>query len=106
MSGRFRVVKPEAPGRREAFAAVFVREPAPAFRAPLDLVVLLAALSCFAALSIDMYLPGLPALVRDLDAPAALGDGGPVAMAGSILCAYVIAFFALRFVAPASESAP
>jgi MFS transporter, DHA1 family, multidrug resistance protein len=34
------------------------------------LIVLLGALSTFGPLSMDMYLPGLPDLTRDLDAPA------------------------------------
>src|SRR4051795_3133741 len=34
------------------------------------LVVLLGALSTFGPLSMDMYLPGLPAMARDLSAPA------------------------------------
>jgi MFS transporter, DHA1 family, multidrug resistance protein len=34
------------------------------------LVVLLGALSAFGPLSMDMYLPGLPSMARDLDAPA------------------------------------
>jgi MFS transporter, DHA1 family, multidrug resistance protein len=35
-----------------------------------QLVVLLGALSTFGPLSMDMYLPGLPAMARDLSAPA------------------------------------
>jgi MFS transporter, DHA1 family, multidrug resistance protein len=35
-----------------------------------QLVVLLGALSAFGPLSMDMYLPGLPAMARDLSAPA------------------------------------
>ena len=34
------------------------------------LVVLLGALSAFGPLSMDMYLPGLPSMARDLSAPA------------------------------------
>ena len=33
------------------------------------LVVLLGALSAFGPLSMDMYLPGLPSMARDLSAP-------------------------------------
>jgi DHA1 family bicyclomycin/chloramphenicol resistance-like MFS transporter len=36
----------------------------------MQLVVLLGALSTFGPLSMDMYLPGLPAMARDLSAPA------------------------------------
>ena len=36
----------------------------------VQLVVLLGALSTFGPLSMDMYLPGLPAMARDLSAPA------------------------------------
>ena len=38
--------------------------------APLGLVLLLGALTAFPAMSIDMYLPSLPALARDLHATA------------------------------------
>src|SRR4051794_41245362 len=42
----------------------------PAAAPPARLIVLLGALSTFGPLSMDMYLPGLPDLTRDLDAPA------------------------------------
>ena len=38
------------------------------------LVLLLAALSSFGPLSIDMYLPALPAMARDLQTPAAVAQ--------------------------------
>src|SRR4051795_1913782 len=44
--------------------------PRPAAAPPAHLIVLLGALSTFGPLSMDMYLPGLPDLTRDLDAPA------------------------------------
>lgn len=34
-------------------------------KAPLEMVLLLGALTAFAALSIDMYLPSLPSMARD-----------------------------------------
>jgi DHA1 family bicyclomycin/chloramphenicol resistance-like MFS transporter len=37
---------------------------------PLGLIIIIGALSAFGPLSIDMYLPGLPALTRDLGAAA------------------------------------
>ncbi|MGE5721568.1 MAG: multidrug effflux MFS transporter [Sphingomonadales bacterium] len=43
------------------------------YKASFGLVVMLGALTAFAALTIDMYLPGLPEIVRDLHAPAAGG---------------------------------
>ena len=42
----------------------------PAAAPPARLIVLLGALSTFGPLSMDMYLPGLPELTRDLDSPA------------------------------------
>jgi MFS transporter, DHA1 family, multidrug resistance protein len=39
-------------------------------RLPLGLILVLGALSAFAPLSLDMYLPGLPQLGRDLDTSA------------------------------------
>ena len=42
----------------------------PAAAPPARLIVLLGALSTFGPLSMDMYLPGLPDLTRDLDSPA------------------------------------
>lgn len=42
--------------------------PSPVSRAPWGLVVLLGALTAFAPMSIDMYLPSLPAIGRDLSA--------------------------------------
>jgi DHA1 family bicyclomycin/chloramphenicol resistance-like MFS transporter len=44
--------------------------PRPAAAPPAHLIVLLGALSTFGPLSMDMYLPGLPDLTRDLSAPA------------------------------------
>jgi DHA1 family bicyclomycin/chloramphenicol resistance-like MFS transporter len=44
--------------------------PRPAAAPPARLIVLLGALSTFGPLSMDMYLPGLPDLTRDLAAPA------------------------------------
>ena len=44
------------------------RTPSPPSHARL--VVLLGALSAFGPLSMDMYLPGLPSMARDLSAPA------------------------------------
>ncbi len=38
------------------------------------LVLIVGALSAFGPLSLDMYLPGLPALAHDLDATAAQGQ--------------------------------
>jgi MFS transporter, DHA1 family, multidrug resistance protein len=37
-------------------------------------IVMLGALSAFGPLSLDMYIPGLPALTRDLSAPASTGQ--------------------------------
>src|SRR5262249_48132107 len=37
---------------------------------PAGMIALLGALSTFGPLSMDMYLPGLPAMTRDLSAPA------------------------------------
>src|SRR4051795_1402803 len=37
---------------------------------PVGMIVLLGARSTFGPLSMDMYLPGLPALTQDLSAPA------------------------------------
>ncbi|HEX8103604.1 MAG TPA: multidrug effflux MFS transporter [Solirubrobacteraceae bacterium] len=47
-----------------------MRSDPPAGRVPLTLVLILGALSAFAPLSLDMYLPGLPQLGRDLGASA------------------------------------
>jgi DHA1 family bicyclomycin/chloramphenicol resistance-like MFS transporter len=44
--------------------------PAPAPRSRARLIFILGALTAFGPLSIDMYLPGLPALAGALDAPA------------------------------------
>jgi DHA1 family bicyclomycin/chloramphenicol resistance-like MFS transporter len=44
--------------------------PAPRLGGRAKVVLILGALSAFGPLSIDMYLPGLPGLGRDLDAPA------------------------------------
>ena len=44
--------------------------PAPRLGGRAQVVLILGALSAFGPLSIDMYLPGLPALGRSLDAPA------------------------------------
>ncbi len=41
----------------------------------MRLVVLLGALSAFGPLSMDLYLPGLPQMARDLDAPASVAQG-------------------------------
>ncbi len=38
------------------------------------LILILGALSAFGPLSMDMYLPGLPALTRDLGASASTGQ--------------------------------
>ena len=43
-------------------------------RAGRRTVVILGALSALAPLALDMYLPGLPALTRQLGAPAATGQ--------------------------------
>ena len=63
--------------RRAAGASRARRAPAVIGREgplPLRLVVLLGALSAFAPLSIDMYLPALPALRRSLEVPASLAQ--------------------------------
>ena len=39
-------------------------------RAPLHLILILGALTAFGAISIDLYLPSLPSLEKDLAAPA------------------------------------
>ncbi|MBX0329150.1 MFS transporter, partial [Oscillochloris sp. ZM17-4] len=44
--------------------------PAAAVARPLGLIVIIGALSAFGPLSIDMYLPGLPALTSDLNGAA------------------------------------
>src|SRR3954471_14525626 len=51
-------------------APVTPRAAEPASLPPVGMIVLLGALSTFGPLSMDMYLPGLPDLTRDLDAPA------------------------------------
>ena len=43
-------------------------------RSTRELVVILGALSAFGPLSMDMYLPGLPSLTRQLDASASTGQ--------------------------------
>lgn len=43
-------------------------------RVPPGLVLLLGALTAFPAISIDMYLPALPAIARDFHAPASAGQ--------------------------------
>jgi DHA1 family bicyclomycin/chloramphenicol resistance-like MFS transporter len=43
-------------------------------RPPVRLVLILGALSAFGPLSLDMYLPGLPSLTRDLGASASAGQ--------------------------------
>lgn len=60
--------KPGSRGRAEAGRE---RRPAPR---RLTLIVILGALSAFGPLSMDMYLPGLPALTRDLGASASAGQ--------------------------------
>jgi DHA1 family bicyclomycin/chloramphenicol resistance-like MFS transporter len=49
---------------------VAAEEPRGAARPRLGLVLILGAMSAFAPLSLDMYLPGLPQLGRDLDTSA------------------------------------
>jgi DHA1 family bicyclomycin/chloramphenicol resistance-like MFS transporter len=51
-----------------------VREPAGTRRPTRRQIVILGALSAFGPLSLDMYLPGLPALTRELGASAAAGQ--------------------------------
>src|SRR3954447_522533 len=51
-------------------APVTPRAAEPASLPPVGMIVLLGALSTFGPLSMDMYLPGLPALTQDLSAPA------------------------------------
>lgn len=46
---------------------------APKLHLPLGLLALLAGMTAFAPLSIDMYLPALPSMARDLAAPAGMG---------------------------------
>ncbi|MDB5682445.1 MAG: drug resistance transporter, Bcr/CflA subfamily [Sphingomonas bacterium] len=46
---------------------------APAPKVPLGLIAILGGLCAFAPLSVDMYLPGLPQMTRDLGAPASAG---------------------------------
>ena len=41
---------------------------------PARVVVVLGALSAFGPISIDFYLPGLPQLTSDFDAPASAGQ--------------------------------
>lgn len=49
-----------------------------AVKVPAGLLVLLAGLTAFAPLSVDMYLPALPQMARDLNAP---GAGGALTVA-------------------------
>ena len=56
-------------------AAPARRPPSPTARHPgLRLTLILGALSAFGPLSMDMYLPGLPSLTRDLGASASTGQ--------------------------------
>lgn len=47
--------------------------PSSKLKLPLGLLAMLAAMTAFAPLSIDMYLPALPAMAKDLAAPPATG---------------------------------
>src|ERR1700733_8965396 len=56
-------------------AAATVPSTEPRSRGPgLRLTLILGALSAFGPLSMDMYLPGLPSLTRDLGASASTGQ--------------------------------
>lgn len=65
--------QPMSPAAEHQPPAAGLRLPTPEARSPdrpLGLIVIIGALSAFGPLSIDMYLPGLPALTEDLGGAA------------------------------------